>query len=162
MTIDPTKKYEALMKTTVGSIQIELYADKTPITVNNFIYLARNNFYQNIEFHRVIKDFFIQTGDPTGTGTGNPGYTIKDERFEGEYVKGMVAMANTDRANSSGSQFFIMHGNVPIEKTYPIFGKVIKGLEIIDKIANAPVKPEGDASSPVNPVKILSISITEK
>lgn len=162
LTINKTKKYSALMKTSVGDIEIELYADKTPITVNNFVTLAKKNFYKNVIFHRTIKGFMIQGGDPTGTGRGGPGYTIKDELFGGEYSRGILAMANTGAPDSGGSQFFIMHKDVPLPKTYAIFGKVTKGLDVVDSIAEAPTKPEGEGSTPVEPVKIISITIFEQ
>lgn len=159
--IDKSKKYSALMKTTAGDMEIELYADKTPITVNNFVTLSKKDFYKNVIFHRTIKGFMVQGGDPTGTGSGGPGYKFADEKFDGEYTRGTLAMANAG-PNTNGSQFFIMHQDNPLPKNYVIFGKVTKGLDVVDKIAEAPTKPEGEGSSPVNPVKILSVTITEK
>lgn len=161
MTLKKTKKYTAAMKTTAGDIEIELFADKTPITVNNFVTLSKKKFYENIIFHRTIKGFMIQGGDPTGTGSGGPGYKFNDEKFEGEYTRGTLAMANAG-PNTNGSQFFIMHKDNPLPKNYVIFGRVTKGLDTIDAIAEAPTKPEGEGSSPINPVKIQSIVITEK
>ena len=161
MSIDTTKKYTAIMKTTAGDIELELFADKTPITVNNFVTLSNKNFYDNVIFHRTIKGFMIQGGDPTGTGSGGPGYKFADEKFDGEYTRGTLAMANAG-PNTNGSQFFIMHKDNPLPKNYVIFGKVIKGIETVDAIAEAPTKQEGEGSSPVNPVKIISVSITEK
>jgi cyclophilin family peptidyl-prolyl cis-trans isomerase len=161
MALDKTKKYSASIKTSLGDIEIELYADKTPVTVNNFVALAKKNFYNNVIFHRTIKGFMIQGGDPTGTGSGGPGYKFADEKFDGEYTRGTIAMANAG-PNTNGSQFFIMHKDNPLPKNYVIFGKVTKGLETVDAIAEAPTKPEGEGSSPVNPVKILSVAITEK
>ncbi|MFH0773830.1 MAG: peptidylprolyl isomerase [bacterium] len=161
LTIDKTKKYSAVIETSVGDIEFELFADKTPITVNNFVTLAKKNFYNNVIFHRTIKGFMIQGGDPTGTGSGGPGYKFADEKFDGEYTRGTLAMANAG-PNTNGSQFFIMHKDNPLPKNYVIFGKVTKGLNTVDAIAEAPTKPEGEGSSPVNPVKILSIEISEK
>ncbi len=161
MMIDTKKTYTALMKTSAGDIELELYADKTPITVNNFVTLANKKFYNNVIFHRTIKGFMIQSGDPTGTGSGGPGYKFDDEKFDGEYTRGTLAMANAG-PNTNGSQFFIMHADVPIAKNYVIFGKVISGLDIVDKIAEAPVKQGGEGSSPVDPAKIISVTITEK
>jgi len=161
MSIDKTKTYTAVMKTSVGDIEVELFADKTPITVNNFVSLAQKKFYENVIFHRTIKGFMIQSGDPTGTGSGGPGYKFNDEQFDGEYTRGTLAMANAG-PNTNGSQFFIMHKDVPLPKNYVIFGKVTKGIETVDAIAEAPTKPEGEGSSPVNPVKILSIEVIEK
>jgi len=161
MTIDTTKKYTATLKTEKGDIVIELYADKTPITVNNFVTLAKKNFYSNTIFHRTIKDFMIQGGDPTGTGTGGPGYRFDDEKFDGEYTRGTVAMANAG-PNTNGSQFFIMHKDVPLQKDYVIFGKVVQGLDVVDVIATAPTQAGGEGSTPVTPVKVLSVEITEQ
>jgi peptidyl-prolyl cis-trans isomerase B (cyclophilin B) len=112
MQIDPSKKYIAQIQTNKGLIEIELFADKAPITVNNFVFLAKDGFYDGIVFHRVISDFMIQTGDPEGTGTGGPGYNWGNEasaialKHSGP---GILSMANTGRPNSNGSQFFITH-----------------------------------------------------
>lgn len=160
MTIDKNKKYIAIMNTTEGEITIELNAKQTPVTVNNFVYLAKKKFYDNVIFHRVIKGFMIQGGDPTGTGSGGPGYRFADEKFDGEYTRGTVAMANAG-PNTNGSQFFIMHKDNPLPKAYVIFGKVVKGMETVDAIADAPMQPGGEGSSPVNPTKILSVTIQE-
>ncbi|MGB4966480.1 MAG: peptidylprolyl isomerase [Microgenomates group bacterium] len=161
MMIDSSKKYQAVLTTSVGAITIDLNAKATPITVNNFVTLAKDKFYDKTIFHRVINGFMIQGGDPTGTGMGGPGYKFDDEKFEGEYVRGTVAMANAG-PNTNGSQFFIMHGNTPLPKNYIIFGTVSSGLETVDKIATAPVKPGGEGSSPVDPVQITKAEIIEK
>lgn len=161
MTIDKTKKYTATLKTEKGDIVVELNAAETPITVNNFVSLAKKNFYNNTIFHRTIKGFMIQGGDPTGTGRGGPGYRFADEPFVGEYTRGTIAMANAG-PDTNGSQFFIMHKDVPLQKDYVIFGKVIKGLEVVDVIAEAPTEPTGEKSTPVSPIKILSIEITQE
>ncbi len=162
MQIDVNKKYSALMTTSEGVIKIELYADKTPITVNNFVSLSRDNFYNNVIFHRVIKGFMIQGGDPTGTGSGGPGYKFDDEPFDGEYTRGTVAMANAG-PNTNGSQFFIMHEDQQLPKAYVIFGKVTEGMENVDKIATAEVTMGMDStpSKPVQPARILGIEIIE-
>src|SRR5689334_18585146 len=107
VTIDVAKHYQAVLHTSAGDITIDLNT-KTPVTANNFVYLARAHFYDNTIFHRVIDGFMIQGGDPDGTGAGGPGYRFDDEKFEGEYVRGTVAMANAG-PNTNGSQFFIMH-----------------------------------------------------
>jgi len=163
LVIDATKQYEAIMKTEKGDMTIALSTTKTPITANNFIVLARKNYYNNTIFHRTIKGFMIQGGDPTGTGSGGPGYSFADEPFDGEYEKGTIAMANAG-PNTNGSQFFIMHATYPLPKNYVIFGKVTKGLEIVDAIAEAPVAQSmsGEQSKPVSPVKITSVEIVEK
>lgn len=162
--VNTNKQYVATLNTSEGDIKIQLFADKTPITVSNFVSLAKKNFYNNTTFHRVIKDFMIQGGDPKGNGTGGPGYKFNDEPFTGDYTRGTVAMANAG-PNTNGSQFFIMHKDVSLPKNYVIFGKVISGLDIVDKIAEAPVKANpqtGEDSIPVNPVVVKSVSIEEK
>lgn len=163
MIIDAKKTYTAKMKTSAGDIEIFLNAGMTPVTVNNFVFLAKKNFYDNVIFHRAIKGFMIQGGDPAGTGAGGPGYKFNDEPFTGEYLRGTLAMANSG-PNTNGSQFFIMHADYPLPPSYVIFGKVTKGLDIVDKIATAQVtmSPSGENSQPVNPVKILSVEILEK
>ena len=161
--IDAKKDYKALLKITVGDIKIQLNAKETPVTVNNFVYLSRNNFYNNTIFHRVIKGFMIQGGDPKSDGTGGPGYQFTDEVFTGDYLRGTVAMANAG-PNTNGSQFFIMHQNYELPKNYVIFGKVVEGMDVVDKIAEASVSANqfGEQSKPVIPVKILSVEIIEK
>lgn len=163
MQIDVNKKYSALMKTSAGDIMIELNAADAPNTVNNFVYLARNKLYDGTIFHRTIKGFMMQGGDPEGTGMGGPGYRFEDEPFTGEYTKGTIAMANSG-PNTNGSQFFIMHADYPLPKNYVLFGKVMAGLDVVDKIAEAPVKSgaSGEMSEPVNPVKVESVAITEQ
>ena len=156
------KIYQAVLKTSVGDITLELNGKMTPKTVDNFVTLSKKNFYNNTIFHRVIKGFMIQGGDPNGDGTGGPGYKFDDEPFEGEYTKGTVAMANAG-PNTNGSQFFIMQADYPLPKNYVIFGKVVKGIEVVDKIAEAPVEMSGSGenSKPVDPVKVLSVEVTE-
>ena len=151
------------MKTTEGTITINLHVSDTPVTVNNFVYLAKQNFYDNTIFHRAIKGFMIQGGDPTGTGAGGPGYRFNDEPFTGDYKRGVVAMANAG-PNTNGSQFFIMHADYPLPKNYVIFGDVVDGMDAVDKIAEAPVGPSamGENSKPVNPVKIETVTISEE
>ena len=160
MQIDQSKTYTALLKTSEGDITIQLTASETPITVNNFVSLARSGFYNGTVFHRVIKGFMIQGGDPEGTGAGGPGYQFDDEPFEGEYTRGTIAMANAGR-DTNGSQFFILHQNYPLPKNYVIFGKVAGGMDVVDKIASAEVSASamGEKSTPVNPVKVESVEI---
>jgi len=158
--MDKKISYSAILHTTEGDITIKLNDDQTPKTVENFVTLAKKDFYSDVIFHRVIKGFMIQGGDPTGTGAGGPGYKFDDEPFTGEYNKGTVAMANAG-PNTNGSQFFIMHADVPLPKAYTIFAQVTEGLEIVDKIADAAVVPGGEGSSPVEPVKITSVEIIE-
>lgn len=161
LVIDTSKHYEAILKTSMGDITIQLTASATPITVNNFVSLSQKNFYDNTIFHRVINGFMIQGGDPDGTGRGGPGYTFNDESFEGQYTRGTVAMANSG-PNTNGSQFFIMHKDTALPHAYVIFGNVIKGMDVVDKIAQAPVNPSGERSTPVTPVVIHSVTITTK
>ena len=155
------KKYQAILKTDLGDITISLYADKTPVTVNNFVFLSQKGFYDGVIFHRTIPGFMIQGGDPTGTGMGGPGYKFNDEQFDGEYTRGTIAMANAGK-NTNGSQFFIMHKDYALPKNYVIFGKVTTGLDVVDKIATAATKAGGEGSTPVNPVKIQSVTINEQ
>lgn len=163
LTIDETKTYTATLETSQGNIVIELFADKTPITVNNFVYLSSKGFYDGTIFHRVIDGFMIQGGDPNGDGTGGPGYKFDDEPFEGEYTRGTVAMANSG-PNTNGSQFFIMHADYPLPKNYVIFGKVKEGIEVVDKIATSEVEigRGGEKSKPVNPVVVKQVTIKEE
>lgn len=164
LTIDTAKQYTARLDTTAGPITISLNASATPITVDNFVNLSRKSFYNNTIFHRVMSGFMIQGGDPNGNGTGGPGYKFNDEPFTGDYTRGTVAMANAG-PNTNGSQFFIMHKDVlSLPKNYVIFGKVVDGLDTVDKIATAEVKlsASGEMSTPVSPVKINSVTITEE
>lgn len=163
MQINVEKDYQAVLTTDKGDIAIDLFENKTPITVNNFIYLTNNGFYNNTIFHRIVKGFMIQGGDPNGDGTGGPGYRFADESFNGEYERGIVAMANAG-PNTNGSQFFIMHQNYNLPKNYVIFGKVISGMDIVDKIAESSVgkNSSGENSKPITPTKIISVSILEK
>ena len=162
MILENTKDYRVTLKTTKGDVKIDLFEDKTPITVNNFVALAQKGFYNGTKFHRIIKDFMIQGGDPEGTGRGGPGYSFEDEPFDGEYEPGTMAMANAG-PNTNGSQFFIMHGSVSLPKNYVIFGKVMgeDGLAIVDSIAQTPVKASvvGEMSEPLEEVLINSVEI---
>jgi cyclophilin family peptidyl-prolyl cis-trans isomerase len=167
MVIDPAKTYVATIETNRGTIVAELFASDAPQTVNNFVCLASEGYYDGLVFHRVILDFMIQTGDPTGTGRGGPGYQVADE-LPGEgldYNEGVLAMANSG-PNTNGSQFFINHGNNAgrLDKTYTIFGQVTEGMDVVDTIANVPVtaSPTGEQSVPAATITVLSIEITEK
>jgi len=136
MQIDPKKKYTASMNTTKGIIEIELYPEHAPKTVNNFVFLIKEGFYDGVSFHRVIEDFVIQGGDPTGTGRGGPGYSFEDE-LKGNplrHERGIISMANSG-PNSNGSQFFITHSpQSHLNGKHTVFGKVVKGLEVVDLI----------------------------
>lgn len=166
MKLDPNKQYTATMKTSMGTIKIQLFAKEAPVTSNNFAFLARDGFYDGVVFHRVIKGFMIQGGDPTGTGTGGPGYRFQDELPTNlDYEPGVVAMANAG-PNTNGSQFFIMDGDLrgKLPKNYSIFGKVVEGQDVVQKIASVPVRPnsQGEPSSPVTPVRIETVTIDEQ
>ena len=165
LTIDPTKIYTAVIKTTDGDIVIELDAKNTPITANNFVYLSNLGFYDDTIFHRIIKGFMIQGGDPLGKGYGGPAYKFEDEKFpyEGAYKRGDIAMANSG-PNTNGSQFFIMQQDNPLPPNYTKFGHVVKGMDVVDKIADTEVTTNdmGEKSKPVNPPKIISVEILEK
>ncbi len=161
MSIDATKQYTATLKTTQGTIVIGLNAKETPITVNNFVFLARDKFYDGTIFHRTIPGFMIQGGDPQGTGMGGPGYQFDNESFAGKYTRGTVAMANAG-INTNGSQFFIMHKDYALPSDYVIFGQVLSGMDVVDKIAEAPTQRGGEGSKPLTPVVVSTVSITEK
>ena len=162
MNIDISKKYTAVIKTNMGDMSVEFFTEDAPMTVNNFINLSRDGYYDNVIFHRVISGFMIQGGDPSGTGHGEmgkyPGYKFEDElNNQRSYEKGILAMANAG-PNTNGSQFFIMHVDYPLPYQYTIFGLVTEGLDIIDKIASVET---GDGDKPVNDVVIESIEIKE-
>ncbi|MCC7196408.1 MAG: peptidylprolyl isomerase [Gemmatimonadaceae bacterium] len=162
MTIDVNKTYVATIETSAGKIVAELLAKEAPRTVNSFVFLAREGFYNGVIFHRVIPGFMIQGGDPTGMGTGGPGYEFENENRDTQrtYDTGTLGMANAG-PDTNGSQFFIMHADVPLPPSdYTIFGKVIEGQEVVDKIATAPRNERNDR--PNEPVTIQSISIEEK
>jgi cyclophilin family peptidyl-prolyl cis-trans isomerase len=133
MKIDPKKKYTATLKTDRGDIVIELFADKVPRTVNNFVFLAREGFYDGVTFHRVIRNFMAQCGDPTGRGSGGPGYQFADEfhpdlKHDGP---GILSMANSG-PNTNGSQFFITHQATPhLDNRHTVFGKVSRGMDVV-------------------------------
>ena len=165
MTIDVNKTYETTINTNYGDITLQLFAKESPNTVNSFVFLARQGFYKNVKFHRVIKTFMIQTGDPTGTGAWGPGYKFADELpTKHSYGPGIVAMANAG-PNTNGSQFFICTGsqsaNLNYQPNYTQFGQVTAGTDVVQKIAAVPVTgPE--PSQPTVDVHINDIKITEK
>jgi len=137
ISIDPGKTYHVSMETSKGVIELELYAQHAPATVNNFIFLAKDGFYNEVSFHRVIKNFMIQGGDPTGTGRGGPGYQFKDEFHQNplKHERGVISMANAG-PNTNGSQFFITHAPQPhLDGRHTVFGKVTSGLDVVDAIA---------------------------
>ena len=159
MTIDTEKSYTATIQTSKGDVVIDLFPEEAPLSVNNFVFLAREGFYNNVKFHRIIKGFMIQGGDPTGTGAGGPGYQFSDEEVTRDYVRGTLAMANAG-PNTNGSQFFIMHADMGLPPSYNIFVLVKEGIETIDAIADVPtVGPE--KSTPTEDVLITGVDISE-
>ena len=149
MTIDPKKNYTATMETSKGTIEIELFAKDAPKTVNNFVFLAREGFYDGVTFHRVISNFMIQGGDPTGSGRGGPGYKFEDETRNNpnKHGTGSLSMANAG-PNTNGSQFFITHSPQPhLDGKHTVFGKVTSGMDVVNAIR------QGDV--------ITSVTITE-
>ncbi len=152
-TVDPAKKYQAIIKTEKGDITCDLYVKEAPLSVTNFKYLADNDFYNGLTFHRVVPDFVIQGGDPDGTGAGGPGYTIPAE-INKKHIKGALAWARTgDEVNperrSSGSQFYITYKPTPfLDDQYTVFGETTDGMDVVNKIA------QGD--------KIIDVVVVEK
>jgi peptidyl-prolyl cis-trans isomerase B (cyclophilin B) len=145
-----------------GEVVAEFYPDKAPNHVRNFKWLADHKFYNGVKFHRVIKGFMIQGGDPTGTGGGGPGWALDAEFNDIKHVPGILSMARTNDPNSAGSQFFIMHGTTPhLDGQYSVFGKVIKGLEVVNKIAALPVGGPQN-SSPMQEVVMTSVKIVPR
>ena len=152
------------IETNKGTIVFETYNNDAPKTVENFITLAHDGFYNGVIFHRVISGFMIQGGDPTGTGMGGPGYKFADElnpateSYKKGYVRGTVAMANAG-PNTNGSQFFIMHKDTPLPNAYTIFGHVISGMEVVDAIAASPVNAQ---DRPLQDVVMKKVTVAEK
>lgn len=160
MTIDPTKQYFAILKTEKGDIRIQLFADKAPKTVNNFVFLARQGFYDNTTFHRVIPGFMAQGGDPTGTGSGGPGYQFADE-FHPDLKhdsEGILSMANAG-PNTNGSQFFITYAPQPhLDGHHAVFGKVVSGMDVLQALT-----PRDPRTNPTfSGDRLLTVVIEEK
>jgi peptidylprolyl isomerase len=159
MGIDPDKRYTATLDTSMGELVVALDAIKAPKTVNNFVFLALNHYYDGVIFHRIINGFMCQGGDPTGTGRGGPGYRFDDELPKpGQYEIGSVAMANAG-PNTNGSQFFIVSGpsGVGLPPAYSLFGKVVKGLDVVDEMQRVAT---GGGDRPKTDVVINSVTIT--
>lgn len=167
MSLNASKTYTATLTTNKGVMKVALFAKDTPNTVNNFVFLARDGFYTNAPFHRIIKGFMIQGGDPTGTGRGGPGYRFADEPVTKDYTRGTIAMANAG-PNTNGSQFFIMHADYPLPRNYVIFGSIEKNdtesFKTLDAIGNIPVteNESRELSKPTESVVLQSVSIEEK
>jgi cyclophilin family peptidyl-prolyl cis-trans isomerase len=160
--IDAKKHYQVKLYTTAGTITADILPKLAPITANNFIFLSCNGYYSGVIFHRVVPGFVIQGGDPTGTGSGGPGYQFKDEPVARNYTVGSLAMANSG-ANTNGSQFFVIQGpqGVQLPHSYNLFGQVTKGENVVDAIANAPTHAgsSGEKSSPDKPVVIKTVTV---
>lgn len=166
MTIDPTKSYSAMIATSKGSFTADLYAGDAPNAVNNFVNLANEGFYNGTPFHRIIAGFMFQGGDPTGTGTGGPGYRFRDELTSAhDYEKGTLAMANAG-PNTNGSQFFVCLGDLKgrLPKNYTIFGRVTDGMDVVDALGGVAttMSRSGEKSQPVEPITLESVTVTEK
>jgi cyclophilin family peptidyl-prolyl cis-trans isomerase len=168
MQIDVNKQYDAVVHTNYGNFTIQLFAKSAPHTVNNFVFLAKHNYYDNNQFFRIIQSFMIQTGDPTNTGTGTPGYSFNDELPPKDpYGPGIVAMANAG-PNTNGSQFFICTGaeSQSLPPQYTEFGKVVSGMSTVQKIAAIPVVANpnmgGEMSKPTKKAYIESVAIEVK
>ncbi|MCL2678690.1 MAG: peptidylprolyl isomerase [Dehalococcoidia bacterium] len=166
MIIDSAKTYTATFDTSLGSFKVELFASESPLTANNFVFLAKQKFYDGVVFHRIIKTFMIQGGDPEGTGRGGPGYRFADELpVKHPYDVGILAMANAG-PDTNGSQFFICTGPdarfLDSQPNYTQFGKVVDGMDVVMKIASVPVTyAGGEMSRPQTPPVINSVAISE-
>jgi peptidyl-prolyl cis-trans isomerase B (cyclophilin B) len=150
---------QATLHTSRGAVEVELFDDDAPATVDNFTRLSREGFYDGVIFHRVIDDFMIQGGDPTGTGSGGPGYTFDDEQNEHRVVRGALAMANSG-PNTNGSQFFIVTAEeCPwLDGKHTVFGRVVSGMDVVDEISKA---PKGERDRPLEPVAIERVEFAE-
>jgi cyclophilin family peptidyl-prolyl cis-trans isomerase len=164
MVVDPAASYTAVLETNKGAITAELYAGDAPQTVNNFVFLAREGFYDGTPFHRIVRGFVVQGGDPTGTGSGGPGYKFNDEPISRDYEAGTLAMANAG-PNTNGSQFFIvledLRGRLP--KNYTIFGRVTGGMDVVQAMAAVPTRrgAGGEQSTPTESVTLERVTVTE-
>jgi cyclophilin family peptidyl-prolyl cis-trans isomerase len=158
MGIDPSKRYTATMETSLGTIVIALDAVNAPQTVNNFVFLAAQHYYDGVIFHRIIKGFMCQGGDPTGTGSGGPGYKFADEPVKQRYQLGSVAMANAG-PNTNGSQFFLISGQsgVQLPPQYNHFGQIVKGMDVLDAMQSVKTNR---SDRPLEDVVINSVTIT--
>jgi cyclophilin family peptidyl-prolyl cis-trans isomerase len=164
MSIDVHRTYRATVATSDGTFSFKLVPSDAPLAVNNFIFLARHHFFDGDLFHRIIKGAYIQTGDPTGTGFGGPGYSFKVEKPKHRYTVGTVAMARTNAPNSNGSQWFVIVGpaGTHLPPNYTILGTIASGWTSINKIANTPVGVNpgtGETSDPLQDVKIRRLTI---
>lgn len=168
MKIDTNKQYFATFETSLGNIRMELLTKQSPKGVNNFVFLAREGFYDGVVFHRIIKNFMIQSGDPTGTGGGGPGYKFPGEQVTQSYEPGIVAYANTGHPDTQGSQFFICSGDncrgLNPNPIYTQFGKVVEGMDVVEELQSVEVTagPDGNMSKPKTPPVIKRVVIEER
>lgn len=159
MAVSPQSNPKVLMETEHGNIELELWPDVAPKTVENFTALIAKGFYDGLSFHRIIPGFMIQGGCPHGTGTGGPGHTVKAEFNARKHARGVISMARSSDPDSAGSQFFIVHQASPhLDGQYTAFGQVIVGIEVVDKIAAVPLA-NPRAGSPVKAPKIVRMSV---
>ena len=165
MTIEQGKPYQATIRTSLGDVIVQLFPEDAPLTVNNFVFLSGQGFYDGVKFHRIVKGFVIQSGDPTGTSSGGPGYRFDDEKVSRDYIAGTMAMANAG-PDTNGSQFFITLTDLSnrLPKNYTIFGLVTSGLDFVEKIGDVQVtqSPGGELSSPTTDVNINGVVIEAK
>ena len=160
LAIDPAKSYVAVLETDKGTIRIKLLPDIAPQTVNSFVFLAREGYFDGVTFHRVLPGFVAQGGDPTGTGRGGPGYNLPDEFSDRPIDKGVVAMANTGQPNSGGSQFFITYvRRADLDGKYTAFGEVIEGMDVAEKLT--PRNPDQNPNAPPGD-RMIKVTIEEQ
>jgi len=160
LAIDPAKSYVAVLETDKGIIRIKLLPDIAPQTVNSFVFLAREGYFDGVTFHRVLPGFVAQGGDPTGTGRGGPGYNLPDEFSDRPIDKGIVAMANTGQPNSGGSQFFITYTRQErLDGKYTVFGEVIEGMDVAEKLT--PRDPDQNPNAPPGD-RMIKVTIEEQ
>jgi cyclophilin family peptidyl-prolyl cis-trans isomerase len=158
MMIDASKQYFATIKMDIGDIRIELYPQDAPETVNSFVFLARDGFYDGVTFHRVIPGFVAQGGDPLGTGTGGPGYTIPDEVNGRKFVDGTVGMAKTTAPDSGGSQFYICYSPQPsLDGAYTVFGQIVEGRDVLDQITPREPSRATEPGTVINTIEIEEV-----
>jgi len=159
MSIDVNKKYTAIIKTARGDLVVELFARDVPVTVNNFVFLARQGYYDNTTFHRVIPDFVAQGGDPTGTGLGGPGYTFANEITSHKHIPGAISMAHSDLPTSNGSQFFICYQAQPgLDGSFSVFGQLVAGMDVL--LTLTPRDP--DMNPQFDGDKVITVTILEE
>jgi len=162
LVINQEKTFKATIETSAGFIVVELFPKEAPVTVNNFVCLAQSGYFDGTPVHRIVKDFVVQGGDPTGTGMGGPGYRFADEPVVRNYVKGTVAMANSG-PDTNGSQFFICSADLTngLKKDYTIFGQVVEGMVVVDQLNSTPTRALESGAPATSPIVLVSISKVE-